>query len=123
MTRESSKLIRELVDQNLQGGDALAALQRFASEFGWRPSDQLDRYAGTESFSNGHLVVEHGFDRTAVISFLRSDSPYSDLTAGDRRVLLELSYNNLVDWHFLPERSGMRVVYNRIDPPQDQFFP
>jgi methylase of polypeptide subunit release factors len=41
----------------------------------------------------------------------------------ERRTLLELSYNNLVDWHLLPEWGGMRVVFNRTDPPQDHFFP
>ena len=78
--------------------------------------------SGDRAFSNGHLVVEHGFDRTAVISFLRSDTPYTDLTLSDRRVLLEISYNNLVEWHLMPERSGMRVVFNRTNPPQDRFF-
>src|SRR5688572_15228684 len=122
MVDRGSKLIRDLTDQHIQGADALDALRRFASEFGWRPSDQLDRYPGTERFCNGHLVVEHGFDRTAVISFLRTDTPYTDLAMPERRTLLELSYNNLVEVHLLPERSGMRVVFNRTDPPQDQFF-
>jgi methylase of polypeptide subunit release factors len=123
MIGQASRLVRDLTDQQLQGADALHALRQFASEFGWRPSDQLDRYPGTEAFCNGHLVVEHGFDRTAVISFLRSDTPYSDLGMAQRRTLLELSYNNLVDWHLLPERSGMRVVFNRTDPPHDEFYP
>lgn len=122
MIGRGSKLVRDLTDQHIQGADALDALRRFASEFGWRPSDQLDRYAGTERFCNGHLVVEHGLDRTAVISFLRTDTPYNDLSILERRTLLELSYNNLVEVHLLPERSGMRVVYNRTDPPQDHFF-
>jgi methylase of polypeptide subunit release factors len=122
MVGRGSKLVRELTDEHLQGADALDALRRFASEFGWRPSDQLDCYRGTERFCNGHLVVEHGFDLTAVISFLRTDTPYHDLAVSERRTLLELSYNNLIDWHLLPEWSGMRVVYNRTDPPQDQFF-
>lgn len=122
MSGHSSQLVRDLIDQQLHGVEVVGALRRFAAEFGWRPSDELDRYAGTEDFCNGHLVVEHGFDRTAVISFLRSDTPYQDLTAAKRRTLLELSYNNLVDWHLLPERSGMRVVFNRTDPPTDTFF-
>jgi len=46
-----------------------------------------------------------------------------DLTTSERRTLLELSYNNLVDWHLLPEWGGMRVVFNRTDPPEDHFFP
>jgi len=123
MIHQGAKLVRDLTDQPIQGTEALDALRRFASEFGWRPSDQLDRYRGTERFCNGHLVVEHGFDRTAVISFLRTDTPYVDLAMSERRALLELSYNNLVDWHLLPEWAGMRVVFNRTDPPQDHFFP
>ncbi|MBM4023840.1 MAG: hypothetical protein FJ280_00310 [Planctomycetes bacterium] len=123
MADRGSKLLRDLTDQDIQGIEAIDALRRFASEFGWRPSDQLDRYPGTERFCNGHLVVEHGFDRTAVISFLRTDTPYMDLTVSERRTLLELSYNNLVDWHLLPEGRGMRVVFNRTDPPYDHFFP
>ncbi len=123
MFDRGSKLVRDLTDQHIEGAAALDALRRFSSEFGWRPSDELDRYAGTEHFCNGHLVVEHGFNLTAVISFLRTETPYVDLSTRERRALLELSYNNLVDWHLLPERSGMRAVFNRTDPPQDFFYP
>lgn len=123
MADRTGNLIRDLTDQPLQGADSLTALRRFANEYGWRPSDQIDRYPGTEQFCNGHLVIEHGLDLSAVISFLRAETPYVNLSALERRSLLELSYNNLVDWHLLPELSGMRVVYNRTDPPQDQFFP
>jgi hypothetical protein len=123
MADQSSKLVRDLTDQPIQGTEAIDALRRFASEYGWRPSDQLDQYVGTERFCNGHLVVEHGLDRTAVISFLRAGTPYIDLSVSERRTLLELSYNNLVDWHLFPETAGMRVVFNRTDPPDDRFFP
>ncbi|HEV3137327.1 MAG TPA: N-6 DNA methylase, partial [Pirellulales bacterium] len=30
---------------------------------------------------------------------------------------MELSYNNLVDWHLLPNSRGLTAVYNRTDPP------
>jgi hypothetical protein len=123
MNLRGHSLIRDLTESHLHGSEVLDALRRFASEFGWRPSDQIDRYRGTESFCNGHLVVEHGFDLTAVISFVRTETPYPDLSMTQRHSLLELSYNNLVDWHLLPERSGMRVIFNRTDPPKDTFFP
>lgn len=119
----SAQIVRDLTESKPEGTDVLRALRLFATEFGWKPSDELARYAGTETFCNGHLVVEHGFDQTAVISFLRSDTPFAELSLHQRRQLLELSYNNLVDWHFMPERAGMRVVYNRNYPPQDVFFP
>jgi hypothetical protein len=51
-------------------------------------------------------VVEFGFDLTAVLSFMRTEVPFSDLSLAQQRLLLELPYNNLVDWRLLPERTG-----------------
>ncbi len=47
-------------------------LNDFAYTFGWQPSDTLDAPL-VAPFSNAHLIVEHGLENTAVISFLRSD--------------------------------------------------
>src|SRR5262245_59268491 len=121
MPQPASKLVRDLTESQLLAGDIPNALRRFATEFGWRPSDHLDQYPGTERFCNGHLVVEHGLDLTAVISFLRTETPYEDLPVSERRVLLEVSYNNLVPYHLLPNRLGMRVVFTLTDPPIDRF--
>jgi hypothetical protein len=41
----------------------------FAAELGWRPSDRLELPSSGE-FATGHLIVEHGLEYTAVISFL-----------------------------------------------------
>ena len=120
--KRAFRVILELTEWKLSAQQRLHALKRFASDFGWRPSDELDHYRGTESYCGGHLLIEHGLNVTAVISFLRADTPYQVLTPIERRNLLELSYNNLVDWHFLPDRAGMRVVYNRTDPPSDSYF-
>src|SRR5580658_7998187 len=53
-------------------------LNDFAFELGWRPSDQLS-LPGTEEFASGHLVVEHGLQNSAVISFLRKPARYPNL--------------------------------------------
>jgi tRNA1(Val) A37 N6-methylase TrmN6 len=68
-----------------------------------------------DGFSTAHLIVEHGLQNTAVISFLRSRFP--ELTPSQQRVLLNASYNNLIDWHINIDSEGVTYVYNRWGPP------
>lgn len=91
------------------------ALDQFAMDLGWQPSDPLDLVAADE-VSNAHLVVEHGLQNTAMISFLRRS--YADLSAHHQRQLISLSYNNLVDWHVAIDPQRVHYVFNRIDPPE-----
>jgi type I restriction-modification system DNA methylase subunit len=92
------------------------ALRQFAQLNGWRPSDEMDDYPGTERVANGHLVVEHGLDNSAVITFLKTDSPFASLSRSEQCALLTISYNHMVDWHLFPDREGIVVVFNRLDP-------
>ncbi len=92
------------------------ALRAYANDNGWRPSDEILWYPETEGFANGHLLVEHGLDNTAVISFLPFDQQFQQLRWADQHRLLGISYNNLVDWHLFPDRDGMLHVYNRVKP-------
>ncbi len=96
-------------------------LQRFADENGWHPSDQIQEYPGTESFANGHLLVEHGLDNTAVISFLQNNHSFGQLDWTAQHRLLAISYNNLVDWHLFPDRNGILRVYNRVKPVKAEY--
>lgn len=98
-----------------------ALLRRYAYEHGWRPSDEITRYPGTDGFSNGHLLVEHGLDNTAVITFLRATSPFATLSWQEQHVLLAISYNNLVDWHLFPDPHGILRIYNRSQPLIQQY--
>jgi type I restriction-modification system DNA methylase subunit len=91
-------------------------LQRFARDNGWHPSDQIEEYPGTESFTNGHLLVEHGLDNTAAITFLQNAYSFGQLDWAVQHRLLAISYNNLVDWHLFPDRNGILRVYNRAKP-------
>jgi type I restriction-modification system DNA methylase subunit len=95
-------------------GDQLGrALVGFAEDNGWRPSDQILAYPGTEEFARGHILVEHGLSHTAVLSFLKWDITFEDLSRDEKNRILSISYNNLVDWHCFPNARGQLVVFNR----------
>jgi type I restriction-modification system DNA methylase subunit len=117
MSPSAFETVLRLTSPELPISQRRIALREFALLNGWRPSDQMDGYPGTERFANGHLVVEHGLDNSAVISFLRADSPFSTLNRLDQNRLLCISYNNMVDWHVFPDQDGATFVYNRVDPP------
>ena len=89
-------------------------LLQFARELGWQPSDRLIA-SNVDDLANAHLMVEHGLENSAVISFLR-DRRFSDLDIDDRKRLLMLSYNNLVDWHIHVQPDEVTFVYNRRHP-------
>lgn len=93
----------------------------FAYALGWHPSDKLDEPT-LKDLTNGHLMVEHGLENSAVITFLKSPKTVHDLDADEQRRLLAISYNNLVDWHIYIGRDSGAYVFNRIDPPQPQPF-
>lgn len=71
-------IIVELTSEPLRDSDRYRLLNDFASEFGWRPSDSLDE-PSLRDFSNAHLVVEHGLENSAVITFFKQSMRFSDL--------------------------------------------
>src|ERR1700730_10069381 len=89
-------IVAQLTSSSLPDADRILLLNDFAYHFGWTPSDSLD-VSNVGDFANAHLVVEHGLENSAVISFLRRR--YSDLDFQEKVRLLNVSYNNLVDWH------------------------
>ncbi|MBC6992223.1 class I SAM-dependent DNA methyltransferase [Hymenobacter sp. BT491] len=91
------------------------SLEDFAQSFGWVPSDILEE-PSLSAVANGHLIVEHGLETSAVISFLRT--PFRDLTAQDKKKLISLSYNNLIDWHIQVDPSDISFIYNRAKTPE-----
>lgn len=115
----TAEIIYRLTEATLTSLERQRSLHDFAQEAGWYPSDELVEYPGTEEFANGHLLVEHGMANTAVISFLKPDRSFRILGRSSQLRLLELSYNNLVDWHLLPDGRGLTAIYNRADPPRD----
>jgi len=88
-------------------------LNDFSYHFGWTPSDRLE-VPITNNTSNAHLVVEHGFENQAVISFLKK--PHHELSSEEQRELLSISYNNLVDWHIQIQSDEVVFTFNRCYP-------
>jgi len=93
--------------------DRVRILNDFAHNFGWTPSDILE-IPSTNEFANAHLIIEHGLENQAVITFLQRR--YSDLTYEEKKRLLNISYNNLVDWHIQIEADQISYIFNRCDP-------
>ena len=111
-----------LTEQALPADQRRLALTDFARAGGWRPSDSLVDYPGTQTVASGHIVVEHGLETSAVLTFLKSRSTFVDLVESDRLRILSISYNNLTDWHLFPDLHGMTVVNNRESPIKSYFF-
>lgn len=106
------------VVRNLTSGEGVPdrlQIRQFSHLLGWHPSDYIN-VPQTATIANGHLVVEHGLENSAVLSFLRNDRRYSDCTFDEQRALLSISYNNLVDWHLAITRDELVFLYNRTDP-------
>jgi len=111
---DSYEIVVRLTKPDLPASQRREALKKFADENRWVPSDEIEDYPGTEGFTNGHLVVEHGLSNTAVISFLKSNHPYGTLTEEEKLKILAISYNNLVEWHLFPDLNGLTRVFNRV---------
>lgn len=114
--RTPIETIIELTAPSFPTSQRRAALKEFAQIGGWRPSDEIEEYPGTEKLANGHLLIEHGLENSAVITFLKDTNPFEILSIEDKLQLISISYNNLVDWHLFPHRNGVTRVYNLKDP-------
>jgi len=110
-------IIIQLTSQPLATADRLLLLNDFADELGWEPNDRFFA-PQVENLASAHLLVEHGLENTAVLSFLNRRS-YSQLNYDEKNALLALSYNNLVDWHIQISASDVFVVFNRVSPSDD----
>ena len=115
-------IVVQLTSQRISGSDRIRMLNDFADELGWQPSDRLEDRTVAD-FANAHLVVEHGLENTAVITFLLDVRRFSDLGYAEKNRLLTLSYNNMVDWHIQVELDGVTFVFNRTDPPKIERYP
>ncbi|MBP6456335.1 MAG: N-6 DNA methylase [Chitinophagaceae bacterium] len=79
----------------------------FAKALKWNPSYFIE--PSSEEKSNGYLVVEHGLQNSAIISFLKVRN--EDLTSTEENNLLGLSYNNLVNWHITVDSRYINYYY------------
>ena len=113
MEREYGTLL-SLTSTSISEKGLLRSLEDFANSFGWVPSDRLEEPA-LSSVANGHLIVEHGLETSAVITFLKR--PFHYLSSGEKKRLFSLSYNNLIDWHISVDSEYVSFFYNRTEIP------
>ncbi|MGA2408439.1 MAG: N-6 DNA methylase [Bacteroidales bacterium] len=99
--------IHSRLTSNKEVEDSKHLVLTFAKELGWNPSYFIEP-ASTEK-SNGYLVVEHGLQNSAVISFLNVRN--EDLTSLEEENLLAISYNNLVNWHITVDERYINYYF------------
>lgn len=90
------------------------AMRSFAQELDWVPSYEVKGTFGVSSIA-GHLIVEHGLENAAAISFLKAPFRSAELGSEQLKALLSVSYNNLVEWHLFISGSDARWINNLAD--------
>src|SRR5258708_4502021 len=90
------------------------AMRSFAEELNWVPSYEVQGTFGVDAVV-GHLIVEHGLENAAAVSFLREPYRSADLAADQLRALLAVSYNNLIEWHLFVSGRDVRWINNLAD--------
>ena len=109
--------LRRIVDANLRPDHRMLNIRGFASDSHWKPFAFAQ-----EPADEGHtsILVEHGTDSAALLSFTHSPIQPSALTEFQIRSMLEVSYNSLVDWHLFASDTEVRLLHNRTIPRFDK---
>jgi hypothetical protein len=92
----------------------IVSMRNFAEELQWNPSYEVQGNLGVVA-SSGHLIVEHGLENTATISFLKAPHSAAELDNMQLRALLSISYNNLIEWHLFISGTDVRWINNLAD--------
>ena len=111
--RSALELVYALTDRDIPTGRRRDLTRDFSIEFGWRPNDFIETRS---ALSTASIVVEHGLDNAAVLSFLPAERRLRDIQIDERRSIVGIAYNSLVDWHVWIDRESIEYVYNRSDP-------
>jgi hypothetical protein len=99
----------------------LSVIRGFATDLQWTPSFEMHHSFGVPG-ADDHLLVEHGLENSAVISFLKSPRRAADLDPLQLRSLLTISFNNLVEWHIFVSETEVRYINNLAEPFFDRIF-
>ncbi len=107
MLRKTVSEIHNILTSNSLPSNSKTLILDFAKELGWNPSYFIPP-SNNES-ANGYLVIEHGLQNSAIISFLNKRN--EELTSVEEETLLALSYNNLVNWHITIDDRYINYYY------------
>jgi len=97
----------------------IGAMRDFARELDWTPSYEFETRA-PRLVVQDHLVVEHGLENSAVISFVPFPQRTNEFDRDQLKSLLAISYNNLIEWHVFVSSSDVRCINNLNFPETDR---
>ncbi len=103
----SVQTLHSILTSSIQPENSKDLIINFAKELGWSPSYFIS--PSKSENSNGYLVIEHGLQNSAIISFLNKRN--EELTSVEEENLLALSYNNLVNWHITIDDRYINYYY------------
>lgn len=107
-------VIRALTDPDSPIIDKRQHAESFSRLFGWRPNDLFDVPSALPTVN---LIVEQGLENAAMLSFMPVDLTLHDVRPDERKSILGLSYNSLIDWHVWVDRERVECFYNRVSDP------
>jgi type I restriction-modification system DNA methylase subunit len=116
--QDQRNYLRQAVNAAAPRPHRYVAIRDLAESLGWHPNYTIDDV--TEHNEHCHLVVEHGLENAAVLTFLPLPYRPSDLSRSDLSRVLSISYNNLVDAHIILSDDQVLFANNRFDPPRQQ---
>ncbi len=104
---KSISILHQQLTSPVFTGDVKGDVYSFAKQLGWNPSYFFGSHSAMPV--NGHLIVEHGLENAAIVSFLNKER--DELTSIEERQLLALSYNNLLNWHITIDKRYITYFY------------
>lgn len=120
--RTAYEYLVDITYENTPRDRRVQAMKSLARDLEWHPSYEMSGSYGVEG-ADDHLVVEHGLGNSAVMTFLKGPQRASDLGSPQLRALLQLSYNNLVEWHVFVSQYDILYVNNLTKPLVQHSYP
>lgn len=114
MTEGFDIILRLTTSRSINPNELDRMFKDFSRILGWEPSSRYEPDPDLKDITNGHLVVEHGLEQSAVITFLLK--PIDKLEPDQSRKIVGVSYNNLTDWHLYVEKDKVSFIFNRRYP-------
>ena len=114
----TTDLISRLSDPATSRNNRRDLADSFTRQFGWQQSHILEMPTALPATN---LIIEHGIDNAAVLSFLPTNTKTEEVRADDQRNTLALSYNSLIDWHLWIDNESVHYFFNRVDPPSSTY--
>ena len=82
--KNAYELVIDLTSASMPEADMRRALRDFSYELGWRPSYHVVEAPFVGDIARARLIVEHGLEPAAVLTFLNRSSPFDGLQRSEQ---------------------------------------